>query len=141
VLLEVTARGRSGISTTTYLTAAPYSTGGASPSRHVSQSSTVQVANATGFVSSSGGNGSILAACYALEPCELRATLSVGGTEIASTPSEHLGVDELGEQYFQLNAAGQAMLAKASGNQLAAQINLTDGSATATGQVVLVGYS
>jgi hypothetical protein len=139
VLLEVTARGTSGISTTTYLTAIPYSTSGSGPSRHVS-GSTVQLADTTGFVASNG-NGSILAACYALEPCELRATLSVQGTVIASTPVEHLGVDELGEQYFQLNSAGQAMLANASGNQLAAQIKLTNGSATATGQIALVRYS
>ena len=141
ILLEVTARGASGISTTTYQTAIPYSTSGSSPSRHVSQSSSVQVADTTGFVRSSSGAGQIMVACYAAVPCELKATLSVGGTVIASTPAEHLGVAELGAQYFQLNAAGEALLAKASGNQLAAQINLTDGSATATGQVVLIGYS
>ncbi len=140
VLVEVTARGTSGISTTTYLTAIPYSTSGSGPSRRVSQSAAVQVANTTGFVDS-GGNGSLLAACYAAVPCELGATLSVGGTQIASASSEHLGVAELGDLSFQLNSAGQAMLAKASGNQLAAQIKLTNGSSTASGQIVLVGYS
>jgi hypothetical protein len=140
VLFEVTARGTSGISTTTYLTGVPYSTSGSGPKRHVSQSAAVQVANTNGFASSSG-NGAILAGCYAAVPCELRATLSAGGTQIASTSAEHLGVDELGDIYFQLNSAGQAMLAKASGNQLATQIRLTDGSSKATGQIALVRFS
>jgi hypothetical protein len=139
-LFEVTARGSSGISTTTYLTGVPYSTSGSGPSRHVKQSSGVKVANTTAFASSTG-DGSLIAACYAAVPCELKATLSVGGTQIASTSAEHLGVSELGDIYFQLNSAGQSMLAKASGNQLAAQIKLTNGSSSATGQIALVGYN
>jgi hypothetical protein len=140
ILVEVTARGTSGISTTTYLTAISYSTSGSGPSPHVSQTPTLQFADTTGFVSSTG-KGSILVACYALLPCDLRATLSVGGTVIASTPSEHLGVAELGEQYFQLNSTGQELLANAPGNQLGVQISLDNGSTTATGQAVLVRYN
>jgi hypothetical protein len=137
-LVEVTARGASGISATTFLTAIPYSTRGSSPSHHVSGSS-VQVANTTSFVGASG-NGSILAGCYAAVPCGLRATLSVGNTVIASTSAQHLGVDELGNVNFQLNSAGKSMLAHASGNQLATHIKLTNGSAKATGQIVLVRH-
>lgn len=139
VLLEVTARGHRGVSSTTYLTAIPYSTSGSGPRRHVSQSRYVQVSNTTGFVSSTGA-GSIVAACYAATPCEIKATLSAGGTEIATTGAQHLGVSELGEIYFRLNSAGQAMLAKASGNQLATEIKLTGGGSTASGQIALVRY-
>jgi hypothetical protein len=139
ILLEVTARGTSGISTTTYLTAFPYSTSGSGPKRKVSQSPSVQVANTTSFVSSSGA-GAILAACYAAVPCGLKATLSVGNTVIATTSSQHVGVAELGNVNFQLNSAGQSMLSAASGNQLAAHLKLTDGGATASGQIVLVRH-
>jgi hypothetical protein len=139
ILIEVTARGTSGISTTTYLTAIPYSTSGSGPKANVSQSPSVQVANTTSFVSSSGA-GSVLAACYAALPCGLKATLSVGNTVVAGTSSQHLGVAELGNVNFQLNSAGQSMLSAAPGNQLAARIRLTDGSATASGQIVLVRH-
>jgi hypothetical protein len=137
-LVEVTARGHSGISATTFLTAIPYSTSGSSPFHHVSGSS-VQVANTTSFVGASG-NGAILAGCYAAVPCGLRATLSVGNTVIASASSQHVGVDELGNVNFQLNSVGKSMLAHASGNQLGARIKLADGSAKATGQIVLVRH-
>jgi hypothetical protein len=139
ILVEVTARGTSGISTTTYLTAIPYSTSGSGPSRHVSQSQAVKVVNSTSFVSSSGG-GAILAACYASLPCGLRATISVGNTVIAHTSSQHLGVAELGNVSYQLTSAGQTMLAHASGNQLAAHLKLTNGSATASGTIALVRH-
>ncbi len=139
ILIEVTARGTSGISTTTYLTAIPYSTSGTGPSPRVSQSPSVQVANTTSFVSSSG-SGAVLAACYASEPCGLTATLSVGNTVVATSSAQHLGVAELGDIYFQLNSAGQSMLAAASGNQLAAQLKLSNGSTSASGQIVLVRH-
>jgi hypothetical protein len=140
VLFEVTARGTSGISTTTYLTGIPYSISGSGPSRHMSQSGAVRVANTTDFVSSAG-KGAIMSACYATVPCEVRATLSAGGKQIASTGAEHLGVAELGNITFQLNSTGRTMLANAPGNQLATQIRLTGGNSTATGQIALVRYS
>lgn len=139
ILVEVTARATSGISTTTYLTAYPYSTSGSGPTPNVSQSPSVRVANTTVFVSSSGA-GAILAGCYAVVPCGLTATLSAGNTVIATSSPQHLGVAELGDIYFQLNSAGKAMLASASGNQLAAKIKLSDGSASASGQIVLVRH-
>jgi hypothetical protein len=73
-------------------------------------------------------------------PCGLKATLSVGNTVIATTSSQHVGVAELGNVNFQLNSAGQSMLSAASGNQLAAHLKLTDGGATASGQIVLVRH-
>ena len=139
ILIEVTARGASGISTTTYLTAIPYSTSGSGPKANVTQSPSVRVANTTMFASSSGA-GAVLAACYADVPCGLTATLSVGNTVIATSSNQHLGVDELGDIYFQLNSAGQSMLAGASGNQLAAHIKLSNGGTSASGQIVLVQH-
>ena len=41
---------------------------------------------------------------------------------------------------FHLTAAGQKLLARARGNQLAAHVTITDGSATASGDLVLVRY-
>lgn len=139
ILVEVTARDTSGLSTTTYLTAYPYSTSGANPKPKVTQSPSVQVANTTSFVSSSGA-GTLLAACYAAVPCGLTTTLSVGNTVIATSSAQHLGVAELGNIHFQLNSAGQSMLASASGNQLLARIKLSNGSASASGQIVLVRH-
>ena len=52
-----------------------------------------------------------------------------------------LGLMGLQDVYFQLNAAGKLMLSKAPGNQLGAQLTLTNGSDTATGQIDLIRYS
>ena len=49
-------------------------------------------------------------------------------------------MDELGVLYFKLSAAGRSMLHHASGNQLPAQIRLSDGNQVATGQIALVAY-
>ena len=129
VLLEVTARGASGISTTTYLTAIPYSTSGSGP-----LTPCLPVPGSPGGqyhrVRPTQGSGSLLAGCYAEVPCELKATLSAGGQVIARTSAEHLGVAEVGPISFELSSTGQSMLANASGNQLATQVSLTNGSST-----------
>ena len=54
---------------------------------------------------------------------------------IATTGAEHLGAGELGDVYFTLTKAGQTMLSHAHGNQLAADVTLTDGANTASGQI------
>jgi Arylsulfotransferase (ASST) len=138
--VAVTLRDSSGASATRALTLIPYSVSGSGPSRSTSQSPTIQLAQTTGFVSSRTGVGQIMAACYAAAPCQVNATVSANGVQIASMGPERLGVNELGELYFKLTDAGRAMLGQASGNQLPAQITITDGSDTATGQIALVGY-
>ena len=116
-----------------------YSSGGSGPSRGAHNSKTIQIARTVGFVSSAG-DGQLLAACYGPAPCHPRATISTGGTVIATTKPEHVGAEELANVYFQLTSAGQTMLSHARGNQLAAQVKLTNGQNTATGQIALVRY-
>ena len=139
--VQVTLRDPSGATASRTMTLIPYSVSGGGPPRGSSQSPTVQLVQTTGFVSSSTATGEILAACYASTPCRVTTTVSANGAQIASTAPERLGVNELGELYFQLNAAGRLMLQQASGNQLPAQITLSGGADTATGQIALVGYS
>ena len=130
----------SGATATRSMTLIPYSTAGAGPTRSASQSPTVQLVQDTGFVSSSTGTGQILAACYAPAPCQITTTVSAGGSQVAHTPREYLGVNEVGILSFRLSAAGRSMLQQASGNQLPAQITLSDGTDTASGQIALVAY-
>jgi outer membrane protein assembly factor BamB len=138
VPVDVTVRD-GGLGATTRMTLTPYSVSGSTPTRNVTQGRTVRIVDANVFVSASG-RGGILAACYASAPCHPRASISVNGTTIASSRPEHVGTNELGDVYFQLNPAGKRMLARASGNQLGAQIKLTSGGEQATGQVDLIGY-
>jgi len=59
---------------------------------------------------------------------------------VIATQTEHIGAEELGEVYFQLTQAGETMLGHATGNQLAAQVTLTNGHDTATAHIALIGY-
>jgi hypothetical protein len=96
---------------------------------------------ATDFVSSQG-TGGILAGCQApVSACQVTSTVSVGRTVIARTGREYLDAGDLGYLLFSLTPSGRSMLAHAPGNQLAAQVRITDGRATATGQIALVGFS
>ena len=130
----------SGATATRSMTLIPYSIAGAGPTRSASQSPTVQLVQGTGFVSSSTGTGQILAACYAPVPCQITTTVSAGGSQVAHTAREYLGVNEVGILSFRLSAAGRSMLQHASGNQLPAQITLSDGTDRASGQIALVAY-
>jgi hypothetical protein len=122
------------------MTLIPYAISGSAPSEGVTDAPSIQIARTNSFVAS-GGLGSILSACYAQQACHPRATVTVRGQVIgATTRRQHLGAQELGDVYFRLNQTGQSMLAHASGNQLGAQIKLTDAGATATGQIDLIGY-
>jgi hypothetical protein len=122
------------------ITLIPYSVAGAAPGHSASQSPTIQLLQRPGFVSSSNGQGQLLAACYASTPCQVTAVVSANGQRVAHTTAEHLGVDELGVLYFKLSSAGRSMLRHASGNQLPVQVKLSDRADTATGNLALVGY-
>jgi hypothetical protein len=137
--VDVRVRDSSGIQARRKIVLIPVSTSGAGPSRSLHQSPAIQIVGTTQFVSSSG-NGGILAACYALTPCRVLATVSSHGAPIATSQAEELGVDELGYVPFQLTAAGQTLLDQAPGNQLAAKITLTTHRRTATGQIALARY-
>jgi Arylsulfotransferase (ASST) len=122
-----------------FITLIPFSTAGATPAHSASQSSALRVLGLTDFVSS-GGTGGILAECLASTPCHTKTTVSVGNTVIASTGSELLGARDVGYLIFSLTSAGRSMLAHAHGNQLASSVTITDGGATAHGDISLVGF-
>jgi hypothetical protein len=137
--VTITVHDISGASATRVLNLIPFATSGASPRRSLSQAATLRFVGATDFVSGSGVGG-ILAACYATFPCHPSTTISVGGTVIARTTAEFLGVNELGYLIFRLTGAGRALLAHARGNQLGARVTLNDGGIVASGQVVLAAF-
>jgi hypothetical protein len=137
--VRVVARDASGVSATTNMTLIPYSTSGPAPHRSLNNTPTVQIEGTTDFVSSNGWGG-ILDGCFDTAPCHLKAIVSVGNTTIASTGSEFLGADELGYSVFRLTSAGQAMLAHAPGNQLAAHVTVTGGGVTANADIALIRY-
>jgi hypothetical protein len=122
-----------------YISLVPFSTSGAAPARDASQSSSLRILGLTDFVSS-GNVGGILAECLGTSPCHIKTSLSVGRTVIASTGSELIGARGVGYLIFTLNAAGRSLLAHARGNQLGASVTLSDGGATARGQISLVRF-
>lgn len=134
----ITIHDSSGATASKHMTLYAYSIRGAGPTRVRHNSPTVQLASTNAYVSSAG-RGQLLAACYGPLPCQVHATITSGGTVIA-TQSEHIGAEELGQVYFKLTPAGQTMLQRAHGNQLAAQAKLTSGKDTATGQIALIAY-
>jgi hypothetical protein len=135
----VTGQDVSKLSVSRYITLAPFSTSGAAPARTAGQGSSLRLLGLTDFVSP-GGVGGILAECLANTPCHPKTTLSVGSTVIASTGSELLGGRSVGYLIFTLTSAGRSMLAHARGNQLGAAVTLSDGGATARGQISLVRF-
>ena len=121
------------------ITLIPFSTSGAAPARTARQSSTLQLVGLTDFVSSNGVGG-ILAQCLASTPCHTSTTISVGGTVVATTGPELLGGRDVGYLIFTLTSAGKSMLARARGNQLGAQVRISDGGASASGSISLVRF-
>ena len=122
------------------LTLVRFSSSGKGPARNASQSPTLQFVGLTDFVSCGRSRRDPRRLCAALSPCHVKTTVSVGNTVVASTGSEFLGANELGYLTFWLTKAGEAMLARAPGNQLGATVRITNGSTTATGQLALVRF-
>jgi hypothetical protein len=138
--LLVRLSGKSGkLALNRLITLVSFSTSGAAPARSDGQSSSLRLLGLTDFVSSSGVGG-ILAQCLGSTPCHTRTTLSVGGTVIATTGPELLGARDVGYLIFSLTSTGRSMLARARGNQLGAQVRLSDGDATASGEISLVRF-
>ncbi|MBV8989863.1 MAG: DUF1906 domain-containing protein [Solirubrobacterales bacterium] len=137
--VQLTVRDRSGTSATTTLNLIPFTTFGAAPGRSLSQASALRILSLTDFISA-GSVGGIAVDCLSATPCQLRTTVTVGNTVVASTGSERVGVDELGYLTFKLTAGGKAMLARANGNQLLAHVSIIGANATATGTVALVKF-
>jgi hypothetical protein len=139
LLVRLTGQDVSKLSLNRLITLVRFSTRGAAPARTASQSPSLQLVGLTDFVSSNGVGG-ILAECLASTPCHTKTTISVGKTVIATTGSELLGARGVGYLIFSLTSTGRSMLAHASGNQLAAAVTITDGSATASGNIALVHF-
>ena len=131
LLVRLTGQASKTLTLNRLITLVRFSTSGAAPARKASQSSTLRFVGLSDFVSS-GGTGGILAECLASTPCHTRTTVSVGSTVIASTGSELLGARDVGYLIFSLTSAGKSMLEHARGNQLAAQVKISDGGATAS---------
>jgi hypothetical protein len=141
LMLQATVQDSSAVTATKSVTLIPFSVSGTAPPQNVHQSPTVQLADTTVFAFSGSGRAAILSGCYGQAACHLKATISSGGVVIGtSSKSQHLGANELGDIYLQLNSAGRTMLRKAAGNQLGAQVRLSNGSATATGNIDLISY-
>jgi Arylsulfotransferase (ASST) len=138
--VRITARDASGAIAMSVLNLIAFHTTGAAPHRSAANSSTLQIVGMTNFVSSRG-TGRILAGCMtAATPCHTAATLSVGKTVIAATGPEFLGANALGYLSFSLNPVGRRLLSHATGNQLPAQVTITDQGASATASVALVAF-
>jgi hypothetical protein len=136
--VQVSTQGGSRTASTT-VELIPFATTGPGPHRTVTESSNLQIIGATDYVSASGVGG-ILTACLAPTPCHVAASLSIAGATIAHTGTEFLGANELGYLIFSLTPTGRSMLAHAPGNQLGAQLTITDGTDTASGNIGLVGF-
>jgi hypothetical protein len=139
LLVRLAGNGTSRLPVNRYITLISFSTSGSSPPRSAAQARTLQLVGLTDFVSS-GGVGGILAGCYGDDPCHTSTKLSVGSTVVATTGTELLGPRSVGYLIFSLTAAGRSLLAHARGNQLGAAVTITDGGATARGQVALVRF-
>lgn len=137
--VHVSAEAPSTIGGSASLSLVPFFTRGPGPHRTASQTATLQIVGLTDFVFSDR-TGGILAGCQADVPCTVRTTLSVGRTTIARTKPEFIGAKQLGYLSFSLTPTGRSMLARAPGNQLSATLKITDGHATASGQIALVGF-
>jgi Arylsulfotransferase (ASST) len=139
LVVRLSGRDVSGLTLNRLITLVPFSTRGSAPARSAAQSQSLRFLGLTDFVSA-GGVGGIAAECLGTAPCHVRTTVSVGGTVVATTGSELLGSRGIGYLIFTLSASGRSMLAHAHGNQLGAQVTITDGDATAHGQLALVRF-
>ncbi|HUA49108.1 MAG TPA: arylsulfotransferase family protein [Solirubrobacteraceae bacterium] len=139
LLVHMTGEDISKLSFSRFITLVPFSTGGSGPARSAAQSAGLRIVGLTDFISP-GGVGGILAQCPTTTPCHVSTTVSVGSTVIAKTGSELLGGREVGYLIFSMTKAGRSMLAHAHGNQLGAQVTISDGGSTAHGSVSLVGF-
>ena len=137
--VEVVVQDVGGTKTSVRMNVIGFQTSGPGPQRSLQNAPTLRIIGVTDFVSN-GWVGGILAECANTSPCHVTTTLTSGNTTIATTGPEFLGTDELGSLLFKLTPAGHAMLAHASGNQLAATLSIKDGTTTSTAEIALVSF-
>jgi hypothetical protein len=138
--VHASARDAAGATATTTLNLIAFGTSGPGPKRTTTNASTLQIIGGSDFVSARGVGG-ILAGCMgATGSCQTTTTIAVGSTVIARTGPELIGSNEAGYLIFRLTAAGRSLLAHARGNELGAQVAISDGASSATATVALVAY-
>ncbi len=82
------------------------------------------------FVSASGGFGTLPAACFTGQMCQVTLALRAGRALVASTGTESLGPNG-GLLRFRLSSRGRALLARARGNRLPVQATVRASSGVA----------
>ncbi len=138
--VQISVRDASRVSATTAINLVPFFTSGPAPARSLTQAGTLKILSLTDFVFI-GSTGGIAVDCLNPTPCQLRTTVTVGHTVVATTGPERVGVNELGYLSFKLTPPGTAMLARARSNQTLARISITGANATAGGTVALVRFN
>ena len=126
--VTVTVRDASGKSATRQLNLVRFTTSGPSPSHQLQPSPAIRFIGATEFVAN-GWSGGILAACTANTPCLASSVIVAAGKAIARTGVQWLGAKEIGYLHFTLTNAGHRMLMHRRGNQLQANVKITNGAA------------
>jgi hypothetical protein len=137
--VTITVSGSGFPTTSANLELVPFTTTGRGPKRSVTASPSLQLIGSTVFAYR-GRSAALFAGCLATLPCPVAATIRSGRTLIAQSSTETLGVDAFGYIGFTLTPQGRALLLNSKTNQLGARLELTDGTATTTGQITLVSY-
>jgi hypothetical protein len=121
------------------MTLIPYTASAAGHQMTSSSAPGVQVVNPTGFVSSAGRAG-VLLACNSGFRCRFQEIVTAGGQTMGRATNAILGADELAYVEIRLNRRGRTELAHARDNRLPAQLKLIVGRRGTTKQIDLVQY-
>lgn len=137
--VRIAIRDVSGRSASALINLIPFATAGSGPRRSAAPARTLMLLGLRDFVLR-GVTGGILAACRGTAPCRVTVKLRAGGQTVATSSPQLIGANSAGYLSFRLTGYGRALLARATGNQLAAQVTLSDASDTASGQISLSSY-
>jgi Domain of unknown function (DUF1906) len=87
------------------------------------------------------GLGAVPVGCYSVSPCILTTTIYVGRRTLSSTGPEHLTTND-GLAYFQLTTKAKAMLLRATHQQMAVKVKISDAAGTSvTRALTLTSFS
>jgi hypothetical protein len=137
--VNAAVRNSDGAAGFSHLNLVSYRTSGGAPAHSVTQAPSLQLLTHTGFISA-GGTGGIFAGCPGASPCHVTISLEAGGSVIGTGGSQFIGAGDCAILFFKLTSSGAAMLGRAAGNDLGAQLIARDGGQTASAQVSLVRY-
>ncbi len=137
--VRIAIRDVSGRSASALMNLIPFTTIGSGPRRNAAPARTLMVLGLRDFVLR-GATGGILAACRGPAPCPVTVKIAAGGQTVASSTSHLIGANSAGYLSFRLTGSGRALLARAAGNQLAAKVTLSDGTASASANISLSSY-